>query len=790
MQSIERTHLTRRMIQGMMWFILITTMTGSLVREVHAGHVRLNNGTIIPGRPVDIPGLSEATARSNNTGPVSQTPIYLIDDGMRRYFVSRRQVPRNDPNAVIVDDELSGLVTYRLPPPILSSQTHTPASVGDFTAISQFDVYGRRIVTLRTSRGDEEILQSIVEIRPDYVTIKSTSHEWEYAVATQSIPSPVLRDVIGRIIDESDPDDRMLIVYFYIQAEMYAEARRELDAISNEFSELRPRSLDTLDLLNEANAERGLNEIQRRRLAGQHQLAYFVGSQYPEDGVPPDLYRQARDIVSEYDEALENREQVIMWLDQLQALASPEYADRLPPMRDAILQELYFENIGRLVPFLRTADDETLPADDRLALAYSGWLLGASNADTSMPAAISLWDARFLALEYIRQNDNPIRREAILENLKSLEDFDHERLIQMIPQLPLAIESPPIPAGTPTPISVTDLRGQPVAQYTAMVPSEYSPQHQYPLLVVLRSEGRSTEQMVGIWGGTAEQPGYAQRFGYVVIAPEYAPPEEGSYSYGPAAHAAVIESIQDARKRFHIDSNRVFLVGHGMGGTACFDIGMSHPDIFAGVVPINGFCEKICSPYRENAPHMAWYVVNGQRYLGGLERNADIINEMLRRGHDLIYCEYKERGFESYSDEFPRIFEWMARFRRDPWQKEFELRIARNTDNSFYWMRAGGFAADRFPTIDWDAARPAISASDLSARITPGGDSIYIEHPGRQTTIWLAPELINFDERIDVTVNHSRVFRGLLQPSFEATLEDLRVRGDREMLFHVRIDAP
>lgn len=761
---------------------------GLVAPLVDAGQVRLSNGTVIEGTPVDIPGLSQATARANNTGPVPQTPIYMIDDGMRRYFVSRQKVPR-DPDAIIVEAELSSLVTYDMPPPILGRQTHTPASVGEFSEVGPFDEHGRRYVTLRTANGTAEILQSIVEIRPDYVTIKSTTHDWTYGVSTSTIPSDTLREVIVSTINQADPDERMALVYFYIQAEMYAEARQELDAISTEFSDLRPRALEALEMLNEANAERGLNEIQRRRTAGQHQLAYYVGSQYPEDGVPPDLYRQAREIVTEYDTALEQHESVLMLLDQLQAQVSPEYADRLPPMRDVVVEELYVENINRLEPFLRIAEDESLPVDERLALAYSGWLLGAANAITSMPETITLWDARFLAVEYLRQNDNPIRREAIVEELSTLEGFDHELLVTMIPQLPLAIEAPPLTPGMPTPIDVLDMRQETVAQYMAMVPPEYSTQHTYPLLVVLRSEGRTPEQMVKFWGGTAEEPGYAQRFGYVVISPEYASPQEGSYAYGPAAHQAVIESIQDARKRFRIDSNRVFLAGHGMGGTACFDLGLSHPDLFAGVIPINGFCEKLCKPYADNAPSLAWYVVNGERYGGGIERNAEVINDMLRGGQDLIYCEYKERGFESYAEELPRIFDWMARFRRDPWQKEVEVRIARASDNTFYWSHAGGFAADRFPTIDWDAARPRMTVLDYSARITPG-NTVYVNHPGTQTTVWLAPEIIDFEQSVRVEANRREIFEGMLEPSMEATLEDLRIRGDREMLFHVRIDSP
>ena len=143
---------------------------------------------------------------------------------------------------------------------------------------------------------------------------------------------------------------------------------------------------------------------------------------------------------------------------------------------------------------------------------------------------------------------------------------------------------------------------------------------------------------------TSEKPllmkGQSQRRGYVVIAPEYLQENQKSYDYSTAAHNVVIQSIRDARKRFNIDSDRLFLSGHGSGGNAAFDIGMSHPDLFAGVIPITGICDQYCKWYWINAKHVAWYVVGGERDRDSLERNSRDLYRMMQNKFDVLYAEY------------------------------------------------------------------------------------------------------------------------------------------------------
>jgi hypothetical protein len=746
-----------------------------------ADEVHFKNGLVLRGSVVSIGGLNARTRKINEQGNTAVTHLLMLDDGVRRYFFARKAAEQ-----IIPDDQLARLVTFDLEHK-RTGRGLVPAIIGRYVNKGEFDAWGRRVVTLKTQRGDEPIHQAITQVRPDYFKVESTSHDWELGYDLSVVPSDTLREMVQQSIDAKNPDDRMAVVVFFMQAEMYKEAREELEAIERQFPERAPRAEEIRREVAHVNALRGLNEVRRRQKAGQHGLAYNVASKFPADRVSADVLREARDIVTAYDHARQQAEKVRMLLGTLQAELPDDVIAQLAPLRGALLDELNYETLPRLEPFLRSEADATLPAEQKLALAYSGWVLGSSAAIIDLPEAIRMWQARHLVLEYLRCNDNPLRRAAIVEELQATEGASVQRLTDMVPQLPLPIEMPAVEPGTVVPVEVKDEWNRTQERYSVVLPPEYSPHHRYPLLVVLRSESQTTEQELLWWAGNVEQPGYAQRRGYVVIAPEYAAEDQTSYDYTAAPHSAVLASINDARKRFRIDSGRIYLAGHGMGGDACFDIGMSHPDVFAGVVPILGMSDRFCRWYRLNGPQLPWYIIGGERDRDSITRNAVDLNEMMKKGHDIIYCEYKARGYEGYHEEQSRLFDWMEFHRRPANPRDWEVKILRDTDNRFYGLESSALPDKLAQPISWEEGRPR-AAFTVSSRVTPTTNTIFVTHPGRQGTLWLSPELINFDEKLIVKANGRSEHADYLKPDAGALLEALRLTGDRERLYWGRIE--
>jgi pimeloyl-ACP methyl ester carboxylesterase len=198
--------------------------------------------------------------------------------------------------------------------------------------------------------------------------------------------------------------------------------------------------------------------------------------------------------------------------------------------------------------------------------------------------------------------------------------------------------------------------------YMLQLPPEYHPGRPYPLLIALRNGGESARSMMDRWGE------YAGKYGFILAAPEWG--VGGTYLYTAEEHAAVLDTLRDLGEHFNVDSDRVFLTGYGEGGNMAWDVGLSHPDLFAGVVPINGLPRYHARNYWTNALALPFYVVWGQ-YMGGpapvpdKSTNADLVNYEVFKDHWIpggfaaVGVQYKGRGLEWFPAECrPSLSGW------------------------------------------------------------------------------------------------------------------------------------
>ncbi|QDT53528.1 hypothetical protein Pan44_15500 [Caulifigura coniformis] len=766
-----------------------------MVRLAVADLATLQSGIVVEGKADAVHGLDQRTVRAGIKGQLPE-PWWVVDDGVRRYFVPSRltQVePRLD---------LSRVAEFTLPRTI-RSRPKGPDVIGSSTA-TPFDEYGRRKITLQLSRGPVEIHQEITRIRPDYVEVTGINYEWTTGLDTRLLPDDVLQSLLKRASDGNKVDDRKAIIGLYLDARRYDEARRELNVLIQEHPELKEWGAPQLPLITEQKYRAAINEVQRRRKAGQHQLAYLIATKALTEDVPADSLLQCRDILNEYDVARENGGQIQLLLEQYEAELTNEEAALLRPLRPQLLSELHVESLPRLAPFLRARLDKDLSAAQKLALAYSGWVVGPSYADDNLQVAVNLWNARFLVLEYLRSGDNPLLREGHLAELKKLEGVTIERLAEMIPLLPHVLEQNlPMP-GVPRRYSFP-IEDNLQVEYAVTLPAEYNPAHRYPAIVALRRSGMTLEETLRWWAGTAEAPGAAMTRGYIVIAPEFAAPETQEYDYDIPAHRRVMAALTDARKKFSIDSDRVFIGGHQLGGDATFDIALAHPDVFAGAAPFVGRMDRYPRFLAANGSYFPWYIVTGERHLPGgtqdpeaLGRSLASINSMaIRHRSDVTYCEYKARGFESYHEELPRLFDWMDTHRRKSLREirdDWEVSVLRPTNKHFFWVTAKELPAKLSEPINWSRPREQ-NAQPMKFTGNIGlENTMYVTVPASRAKasaeIWLAPSFFDFEKRLKVHLNRqqSSAINALVEPDPAALLEDFRIRGDRQQLFWAKVD--
>ena len=118
---------------------------------------------------------------------------------------------------------------------------------------------------------------------------------------------------------------------------------------------------------------------------------------------------------------------------------------------------------------------------------------------------------------------------------------------------------------------------------SVFVPMHYEKNYRYPLVVWLHSDKETSDEVHQV------MPKVSMR-NCVAVAPSC--PTGASWQQDldsiEAAHTAVINTVEMAMNRFNINPGRIFLGGFGGGGTMAFRVAMERPELFAGVMSING----------------------------------------------------------------------------------------------------------------------------------------------------------------------------------------------------------
>jgi len=154
----------------------------------------------------------------------------------------------------------------------------------------------------------------------------------------------------------------------------------------------------------------------------------------------------------------------------------------------------------------------------------------------------------------------------------------------------------------------------------------------------------------------------------------------------------------------------------------------------------------------------------------------------------VMYVEYAGRGYDSFYAEIHNIFDWMSRFRRVKFPKEIDVRTLRPRANRFYWVAAHGLprAVLQSGVLVGDKRRKT-SPMSLKVRVTEG-NTINLQSGSRSHTLWLSPQIVDFERRVAVRFRGRQQFNNFVKPDLETTLEDLRVRGDRQKVYSVQLD--
>jgi predicted esterase len=447
-----------------------------------------------------------------------------------------------------------------------------------------------------------------------------------------------------------------------------------------------------------------------------------------------------------------------------------------------------------MADYLRLSSDRSMKAEEKFSLAASGWLLGSNAASTNLAVTLSLYQVRDLVRAYLNEPSRN-KRDDLLRQLESLEGASPKQIAQILAHMKPPAETPSPEGGPPGlyALEVPGLDKQPDITYYVQLPPEYDPYRRYPTVVTLNGAGSSALQQIDWWAGAAgdhgQRQGQATRHGYIVVSVEWSKSGQRQYGYSAPEHYAVLASLRDACRRFSVDTDRVFLSGHSMGGDAAWDIGLAHPDLWAGVIPIVAVSDHYCAHYCDNAKLLPFYIVAGEKDGDKTKRNARDLDRYMLARYNVTLSEYQGRGHENFSDEIQRLFDWMGRFKRDFFPKEFKVSAMRTWDNFFWWVEVAEFPPRSVvEPSDWPP-NSGYRAMKVEGKIN--GNNLFVTSGADKVAVYLSPEIVDFSKPIIVRSNGKTLNAGqgrLVDPSREVLLEDARTRADRLHPFWAKVE--
>jgi pimeloyl-ACP methyl ester carboxylesterase len=123
--------------------------------------------------------------------------------------------------------------------------------------------------------------------------------------------------------------------------------------------------------------------------------------------------------------------------------------------------------------------------------------------------------------------------------------------------------------------------------YRLLIPESYKATEPASLVVALHGMGGDENSMFDFYDGQLKRA--AERLGFVVVCPKG---RDTTSMYRGSAEQDVMDAIADVRRDYAIDPDRIYLMGHSMGGYGTWSVAMAHPDVFAALGPISGGGDK------------------------------------------------------------------------------------------------------------------------------------------------------------------------------------------------------
>ena len=345
-------------------------------------------------------------------------------------------------------------------------------------------------------------------------------------------------------------------------------------------------------------------------------------------------------------------------------------------------------------------------------------------------------------------------------------------------------EYAPQPTGT---ISDEPINVQGLAYHLALsVPLTYQPVKSYGLVVCLHGAG---------FTGAAYLERWQARLGedYVLACPTI---PMGAW-FTRDAEELVLATIRSVQRRYHIDSDRIFLTGMSNGGIGTWVIGMHDAPLFAGIAPMASGLDHVLLPFLANLRSTPIYVIHGAKdQVMPVEFSRTLTQELTRLGYPFVYREHDREhpmagGHYFPREELPELVTWLNAQRRNPLPTSVTVVREASHFQPFGWVCIDAtdtiavFSEDLVSKRDDLIKRREYARLDASI-VGKNRIEVQVDRVQRYS-LFLNEQLIDSSKPLVVLTNGQVSFEGSVTPSLETLLRQARLRQDSRQLFPIHL---
>ena len=215
-----------------------------------------------------------------------------------------------------------------------------------------------------------------------------------------------------------------------------------------------------------------------------------------------------------------------------------------------------------------------------------------------------------------------------------------------------------------------NVQQQGTMNYLQYLPKDYAaqPDKRWPLMLFLQhgsGERGSNVQSVAKHG-PFKLVREGREFPFIIIAPQC--PTGEHWQVEP-----LMQLVAEAEKKFHVDSSRIYVTGLSMGGFGTWDLGVSHPEKFAAIIPIcgGGNGEDIVMSSIDHSEALkslpVWAFHGGKDPVVPVAASQETVALMKDKGvREIKLTIYPEAVHDSWTQTYenPEIYDWLLQHHR------------------------------------------------------------------------------------------------------------------------------